>query len=149
MQLPRWRSLVTFAAQDAPMLAGSVGENLRFPFGQSSAERGAPDTTELLRLTEKAGLSAIPDDRDVGTLSGGERHRLALVRALLWEPRVLLADEPLSGLDEETAAWCFDLLLDFAHRPEHAVLCVLHDRKLGARADRVVSLSAPRSGAAS
>lgn len=53
---------------------------------------------------------------------------------------MLLADEPLSGLDEETAVTCFGLLLDFAHRPGHAVVCVLHDRSLGKRADRRLPL---------
>ncbi len=143
MQLPRWRSMATLAAQDAPMLAGTVGENIRFPVDQRWAGTCAPEPRELTRLSEAAGLAGIPEDRDVGTLSGGERHRLALVRSLLWNPRVIVADEPLSGLDEETAARCFELLLEFAHQPGHGVLCVLHDRQIGTRADRIVSL-APR-----
>jgi len=141
MQLPRWRSLVTLVAQDAPMLAGTLGENIRFPFSQRCAGTGKPDETELARLTQATGLAEIPEDRDVATLSGGERHRLALVRGLLWNPRVIVADEPLSGLDEETAARCFELLLEFAHQPGHGVLCVLHDRQFGTRADRIVSLA--------
>jgi putative ABC transport system ATP-binding protein len=149
LQLPRWRSLVTLVAQDAPMLAGTVGENLRFPFSQRCAGTPEPETDELAGLSEATGLDGIPEDRDVGTLSGGERHRLALVRGLLWGPKVIVADEPLSGLDEETAARCFDLLLEFAHRPGHGVLCVLHDRKFGVRADRIVSLAARGSVAAS
>lgn len=143
MQLPRWRSLVTLVAQDAPMLAGTLGENIRFPFSQRCAATGSPCENELARLTQATGLAAIPEDRDVGTLSGGERHRLALVRGLLWNPRVIVADEPLSGLDEESAARCFELLLEFAQQPGHGVLCVLHDRQIGSRADRIVSL-APR-----
>jgi len=142
MQLPGWRSLVTLVAQDAPMLAGTLGENTRFPFSQRCAGTRVPDETELARLTQATGLAAIPEDRDVGTLSGGERHRLALVRGLLWRPKVIVADEPLSGLDEETAVRCFELLREFAHQPGHGVLCVLHDRQLGARADRTVSLAA-------
>ncbi len=143
-QLPRWRSKVTLAAQDAPMLAGTVGRNIRFPFEQRCAGGCAADETRLGKLLEATGLAAIPADRDIGTLSGGERHRLALVRALLWDPPVLVADEPLSGLDEDRAKLCFSLLLDFAHRPEHAVICVLHDRSLALRADRVIPLaSAP------
>lgn len=147
MQLPRWRSMVTLAAQDAPMLAGTVGENLRFPFRQRCAGRGEPDETRLGGLLEAAGLAGIPEDREIGTLSGGERHRLALVRGLLWDPPVLVADEPLSGLDEDRSAACFSLLLDFAHRPGHAVLCVLHDRSLAAAADRRTPLAiAPQEG---
>jgi len=139
-QLPAWRARVTLAAQDAPMLAATVGENLRFPFTQQCGGGRSPDEARLRDLVAAVGLEAIPEDRDAGTLSGGERHRLALVRGLLWNPPVLVADEPLSGLDEETAAICFDLLLDFAHRLGHAVLCVLHDRALADRADRHIAV---------
>ncbi len=149
LQLPRWRSRVTLVAQDAPMLAGTVGDNIRFPFRQRCAGHAVPDEIRLGELLEATGLAGIPEDRDIGTLSGGERHRLALVRGLLWDPPVLVADEPLSGLDEDRAKLCFSFLLDFAHRPKHAVICVLHDRSLAVRADRripLVSVSAEVPG---
>lgn len=140
LQLPRWRSRVTLVAQDAPMLAGTVGENIRFPFGQRCAGGCAPEESRLAAVMDAVGLIGIPEERDVGTLSGGERHRLALVRGLIWNPPVLIADEPLSGLDEDTAVSCFELLLDFAHCTGHAVLCVVHDRALGAKAGRRINL---------
>ena len=140
LQLPQWRSRVTLVAQDAPMLIGTVGDNIRFPFNQRCAGDDAPDETRLNDLLETTGLGGIPEDREIGTLSGGERHRLALVRGLFWEPSVLVVDEPLSGLDEDMANSCFELLLVFAHRPGHAVVCVLHDRSLAQRADRRIPL---------
>jgi putative ABC transport system ATP-binding protein len=140
LQLPRWRSRVSLVAQDAPMLAGTVGDNIRFPFDQRCAGRRAPDEIRLRELLEATGLADIPEERDIGTLSGGERHRLALVRGLLWDPPVLVADEALSGLDEERSDACFSFLLEFAHRPGHAAICVLHDRSLAARADRRMPL---------
>jgi ABC-type iron transport system FetAB ATPase subunit len=143
-QLPRWRSRVTLVAQDAPMLAGTVGENLRFPHAQRCAGRRVVDENRLGELLAATDLQGIPEERDVSTLSGGERHRLALVRGLLWDPPILVADEPLSGLDEEIAALCFELMLDFAHRPDHAVLCVLHERPLTDKADRRLRLEKDR-----
>lgn len=145
--LPRWRSRVSLVAQDAPMLAGTLGDNLRFPFALRCAVGSALNESRLGALLAATGLRGIPEARDAATLSGGERHRLALTRGLLWDPPVLVADEPLSGLDEETAAACFELLLDFAHRPGHAVVCVLHDRSLGRRADRRVPLAPTRAEA--
>lgn len=142
-QLPRWRSKVTLVAQDAPMLAGTVGENLEFPFSQRCGCDRNEDPLRRAELLEAVGLGSIPLDREVGTLSGGERHRLALVRGLLWDPPVLVADEPLSGLDEDRSEACFNLLLDFAHRPGHAVICVLHDRSLALKADRRTPLATP------
>lgn len=140
-QLPRWRSMVTLIAQDAPMLAGSLGDNVRFPFTQRCSGKASPDESRFGELMRATGLAGLPEDRDVSTLSGGERHRLALVRGLLWDPPVLVADEPLSGLDGERAAAAFDLLLEFAHRSGHGVLCVLHDRSLATRADRILPLA--------
>jgi putative ABC transport system ATP-binding protein len=128
LDLPRWRSQVTLVAQDAPMLQGSVGENLAFPFRQACGGDRNGNRDRRQTLLEHVGLGGIPEDRDVRTLSGGERHRLALVRGLMWNPPVLVADEPLSGLDEDMAEGCFQLLLDFAHRPGHGVLCVLELR---------------------
>jgi ABC-type lipoprotein export system ATPase subunit len=89
-------------------------------------------------------MEALPVDRDVRTLSGGERHRLALVRGLLWDPPVLVADEPLSGLDIDSAVACFELLLSFAHREGHAVLCALHSQELSIRAERRIRLEQGR-----
>jgi putative ABC transport system ATP-binding protein len=125
--LPGWRARVTLVAQDAPMLAGTVGDNLRFAFAQRAAAGRTVDESRLAELMSATGLAAIPESRDAATLSGGERHRLALVRGLLWDPAVLVADEPMSGLDTAAAEACFALLLDFAHRVDHAALCVLHD----------------------
>jgi ABC-type iron transport system FetAB ATPase subunit len=133
-RLAAWRTRVTLLAQDAPMLPGSVEDNLRFPFAlRSAGGREWPEgrTRELLAAL----LSDVPRERQVGTLSGGERHRLALIRGLLWDPPVLLADEPLSGLDPERAERCVQLLLEYAHRPGRAALVVLHEPGLANRAD--------------
>ena len=93
-------------------------------------------------MLHDVGLGTIALERPASTLSGGERHRLAIVRALLWEAPVLLADEPLSGLDGPLASRCFNLLREHARRPGHAVLCVLHDPAMGRGADRRLRLEA-------
>ena len=65
---------------------------------------------------------------------------------MLWDPPVLLADEPLSGLDEETAVVCFDLLLEFARRPGHGALCVFHERVFADRVDRHIKFTGAVGG---
>jgi len=134
-RLPAWRARVSLAAQDAPMLAASVGENLRFPFAQRAGRGRRFDEGTARGLLERVGLAELPLEREVRTLSGGERHRLALVRGLLWEPTVLLADEPLAGLDPDRAEACFELLLGFARRPGRLALCVFHDPARNRAAD--------------
>ena len=133
--LPVWRSRVCLVAQDAPMITGSLRDNLSFPFLQAAGRERAFEEVEAAALMTRVGLEQLPFDREVRTLSGGERHRLALVRALLWNPQVLVADEPLSGLDPEIASVCFDLLLQYGRRPGRLLLCVLHDPEMNHRTD--------------
>jgi len=139
-RMPEWRAQVSLMSQDAPILEGAVERNLDFPYGFRVARELSFDRKRAEELMSRVGLGDIPLSRNASTLSGGERHRLGLIRALLWDPPVLLADEPLSGLDGARAEDCFQLLLDFAHRPGHAVLCVLHDAALGRTADELIKI---------
>ncbi len=133
--LARWRARVTLAAQDAPVLPGTVGWNLEFPFTFRHVRRDVCDAASRRAALDGVGLERLPLDRDVATVSGGERHRLALARALLWDPTVLLADEPLAGLDPDRASLCFERLAEHAHRAGRAVLCVLHEGVMGFSGD--------------
>jgi putative ABC transport system ATP-binding protein len=142
--LPEWRSRVTLAAQDAPMLGRSIFDNLRFPFEQRQGRDRAFSEDEARRLLSGVGLEGIPLDRSVRALSGGERHRVALVRGLLWDPPVLVADEPLSGLDPDNVEACFELLLAYGRRPGRLALCVIHEPGLHDRADRNFRLDGGR-----
>jgi putative ABC transport system ATP-binding protein len=140
-RLPVWRSQVSLVAQDAPMIGGTVSENLSLPFTLRIGKGRSWDEERARRLLEDVGLKRLPLDREVRTLSGGERHRIALVRGLLWDPPVLVTDEPLSGLDPEAVAACFDLILNFARRPKRLVICVFHDPGLNGRADSHLRLA--------
>jgi ABC-type iron transport system FetAB ATPase subunit len=133
--IPRWRSHVTLLSQEAPMLPGTVLHNLGFCYGFKFSAGRVFDEAEARKMMERTGLGGLPMDRDITTLSGGERHRLALARGLLWDPPILLADEPVSGLDADSAERCLDLLLAFARRTGHALLLVLHDAALAHRVD--------------
>ncbi len=135
-ELPQWRARVTLLAQDAPVLAGSVEDNLQAPFRLKSADGRQYDERRAIDLIGVAGLEEIPRDREARSLSGGERHRLALVRGLLWDPPVLLADEPLAGLDPETAQRCWALLEQHAQRDGRGAMVVLHDPALAGKTVR-------------
>ncbi|GAA4222310.1 energy-dependent translational throttle protein EttA [Sagittula sp. NFXS13] len=69
-------------------------------------------------------LRCPPDDANVGSLSGGERRRVALCKLLLEAPDMLLLDEPTNHLDAETIAWLQQHLIDY----KGTILIVTHDR---------------------
>ena len=77
-------------------------------------------------------------------LSGGEQQRVAVARALVNRPVVLLADEPTGNLDPGTSAHLHDLLFEVSARRHSAMVLVTHDMHLAARADRILTLEEGR-----
>lgn len=77
-------------------------------------------------------------------LSGGEQQRCAVARALVQDPRVLLADEPSGNLDFVNSARVHDLLLSLVRSFETALVVVTHNRALAERADRLLLLDGGR-----
>jgi iron complex transport system ATP-binding protein len=107
-------------------------------FGESAADAAAVD-----RALERAGVLDLTD-RDVTTLSGGERARVLIARALAGEPAWLLADEPLTGLDLSHQFDAGRLLREVA-REGAGVVATLHDLAFAVRTvDRVVVLAEGR-----
>lgn len=92
-----------------------------------------------LELLEQVGLADRAEHRP-SELSGGEMQRTALARALVADPRVVLADEPTGNLDSKTGAGILDLLGDLAGQGGRTVVMVSHDPEAAGRADRVVHL---------
>lgn len=116
----------------------SMIENVALPAligGRSRAESFA----EARRLIEYLGLADRADHRPA-QLSGGERQRAAVARALVNNPRAVLADEPSGSLDshnrDELHRLFFDLRRDFGH----TFVIVTHDESLARRADRMVTM---------
>jgi ABC-type lipoprotein export system ATPase subunit len=96
----------------------------------SPSEARARELLARVGLAERAGEA-------VQKLSGGEMQRVALCRALLRRPRLLLADEPTGNLDEESGRAVLELLLGLARQEGSAVLYVTHSAELAEAADAV------------
>ena len=103
---------------------------------------GKDDTAEqrALNLLEKLGIHDLADSYP-RELSGGELRRMAIARALMNEPALILADEPTSDLDDENTATALRLLREAADEGA-AVLVVTHESDVTAYTDRVLRMSA-------
>ncbi len=147
--LARWRNrAVGFVFQFHHLLPEfSALENVAMPalIGGASLREARPRAADLL---QRFGLADRAEHRP-GQLSGGEQQRVAVARALMNRPGLVLADEPTGNLDTKTAEHLHDELRRLveageAGNPEHALVIVTHNPALAQRADRVLRLDAGR-----
>ncbi len=121
-------------------------ENVMMPMliaRRSEAEAKAA----ALALLGEMGVAERAEHRPA-MLSGGEQQRVAVARALVRQPKVLLADEPSGNLDRETGDRLHDLLRRLNRERGLTILVVTHNERLAAASDRVLRIEAGRLGAA-
>ena len=130
-----WRALgVGFVFQFHFLLPDFTAlENLLVPV-RSRGPVGAAEVARARSLLDHMGLADRADHLP-GELSGGEQQRVAVARAFMNRPRVLLADEPFGNLDGEIGARLGDLLFALHRQEDVGLVLVTHDPLLAARAD--------------
>jgi len=116
---PEWRRQVTYVSAEPVWWAEQVGAHFS-------------DHVRAAELMVEIGLAADILDAEITRLSTGERQRLALVRALVQGPRVILLDEPTSALDEK-AVGAVEALLKKYRADGLSVILVTHDPEQGKR----------------
>lgn len=122
-----WRRRVAYLAQQPAMVDGSLVDNLALPFKFKTAGGRGYDPARANELLDRLRLSGLDPGGPAGSLSGGEKARLALVRALLTEPEVILADELLAHLDETTRQPVVELLTEYLVERGAGLVVVTHD----------------------
>lgn len=126
LDIPPARRSVGILFQDAPLFPGlSAFQNLAMSLKRRGLE-GDRIEAEVAKMARRFQLedrlSAFPEE-----LSVGERQRVALARAMVGEPRVLLLDEPLSGLDPELRYVLKEEILSWREQSGATLVCVTHD----------------------
>jgi len=114
----------------------TVQDNVVLP-AMIAGDRGARLAASRVRAREllgRVGLEGRAGD-SVDKLSGGEMQRVAICRALLRRPRILLADEPTGNLDDDNGRRVMDLLLALVREERGTLVYVTHSRDLAGRAD--------------
>jgi len=125
-----WRAAVCYVAQQPAVFEGTVRDNLRRPFQLTAVgRRRRYDAAAAERGMRALMLPPALLEQDARLLSGGEAVRIAVLRALLADPAVLLLDEPTAALDRPTAAGFCDLLNHWlSEKPDRrAAVVITHD----------------------
>ena len=117
----------------------STLENVLMPLWARGGGRSRPDRAWGAELLGRVGLAEqaakLPHE-----LSGGEQQRVAVARALVNRPHLLLADEPTGNLDSANARGVYELFRELNRGMDQTILVVTHDQEWAARSDRVLRL---------
>ena len=136
---PKWlRGQIGIVMQDPVLFSRSIRENIRYGYAD-----GADGLTTATELARAAGfIEGLPQgyETEIGErgvqISGGQRQRLAIARALLRKPRILILDEATSALDAESEAIVQENLRNLNYRP--TILVVAHRLSTVVNVDRVI-----------
>jgi putative ABC transport system ATP-binding protein len=140
------RNNIGFIFQQYNLLpALTAAENAGIPLVAAGTPL-ARATGAAAAILERIGLSAhlgkLPNQ-----LSGGQQQRIAIARALVHAPRLIVCDEPTAALDAEAGQTVLEILKDAALGPDRAVIVVTHDTRIYRFADRIASMEDGRISA--
>lgn len=120
----------------------SVKDNIFLPLELNNINY-QENQERVLKLLEIVGLldrqNSMPE-----TLSGGEQQRVAIVRALAHQPRIIIADEPTGNLDKETAQKIIDLINNLIRESKAILVMATHDESLSSIADNIYTVKDKR-----
>ena len=120
--------LPEFTALENVMIPALIGNAKR-----SEAEKNAKELLSLMRLTDRM-------EHKPAQLSGGEKQRVAVARALINHPRVVFADEPSGSLDSDNKAELHALFFELRDKLDQTFDIVTHDEQLASITDRTIHL---------
>lgn len=116
----------------------NIVDNIAMPLliqgkGKKYARKQAIQALEQLNLDHYA-------KRNPKQLSGGEQQRIAILRAMIHQPQLIIADEPTGNLDPENSNIIFDLFMQYAKSQQTAALIATHNHQLAQKCDRIITI---------
>ncbi|OAV46022.1 cell division ATP-binding protein FtsE [Lewinella sp. 4G2] len=129
-QLPKLRRQLGIIFQDLNLLTDrTVDDNLHFVLRATGMRKQKERDSRIAEVLHAVGLPAVGGQRPF-TLSGGEQQRIAVARALLNQPKLIIADEITGNLDPETSLEMLNLMRELARQQSTAILFATHDDRL-------------------
>lgn len=125
--------------EDASEFEKSVLQNVMTPLYFNKSISLGKMKKMALSAMEMVGISELKKKK-VNLLSGGQKQRVGIARAIVANPKVILADEPTGALDSETANSILDLLIDL-NRSGTTILIVTHDEDIAVRCSRIIKIA--------
>lgn len=135
-QLTDYRRQVSYCFQQPALFGTTVKENLAFPFLVRDKDFNLELVQEHLELVD---LPTSFLDKKITEISGGEKQRVALIRNILFLPKILLLDEVTSGLDEQSKEIVLELIR-IIHNKGVTILKVTHDETEIQEAEHIITI---------
>ncbi|TLQ04605.1 ATP-binding cassette domain-containing protein [Pediococcus stilesii] len=132
-----YRREVSYCFQQPSLFGTTVQDNLAFPF---EIRNQAFDEQKSELALESVDLKSTFLHKNITELSGGEKQRVALIRNLLFTPRVLLLDEVTTGLDADTKEIVHKLIENLNQKKDVTILAITHDESEISLAHRLVTI---------
>ncbi|MFC1834186.1 ATP-binding cassette domain-containing protein [Thermodesulfobacteriota bacterium] len=122
-----WRTRVVYLHQEAVLFPGTVRDNMEAPFHFANRKPDRHDPAQVDEMLAKLLLPSKILDQDALSLSVGEASRVALIRAVITDPQVLLLDEPTAALDAKSRRAAASLLTEWLDEKGRGIIAVSHD----------------------
>ena len=114
-------------------------ENVLMPFMIGNSKPSKEIKERANELLDLVGLSKVKNNMSTN-MSGGQQQRTAIARALLNNPKIVLADEPTGNLDSESTESIYNLLRDINEKMKTTFIVITHDNRIAEKADRIIEI---------
>lgn len=114
-------------------------ENVLMPYYIKSNKIDKKLESRAIELLDLVGLSKVKNNL-ANNMSGGQQQRTAIARALINQPKLILADEPTGNLDSESTEVIYDLLRNINKEFETTFIIITHDRRIAEKTDRIIEI---------